>query len=245
MIQVVIVDDESKGRKTLHNFLNKFCPNVNIIGDANSVETAKILIDTKQPELVFLDIEMQDGSGFDLLAKFDTFNFNVIFVTAHNDYALKAIKCSAVDYLLKPVLPEELIFAVNKFSKEKELKNLSHRLENLISNKHEINRLALPTNTGIELLKINEIVFCESSGNYTIFNTTTNKKIMVSKTIKEYDAFLSECNFFRIHQSYLVNLDYITEFNKNDGGFVILTNNKKLPVSRRNKQAFLEKILNK
>jgi two-component system, LytTR family, response regulator len=243
MIKTVIIDDESKGRKVLFNYLNKYCPNVNIIGQADGVKTGKELIDIKQPNLVFLDIEMKDGTGFDLLEKFNQFNFGVIFVTAHNDYALKAFKFSAIDYLLKPVIPEELIVAVNKFAKDQELKNLSYKLENLIGNKNEIKKLALHTNKGVELLKIENIIFCESSGNYTIFNTNSNRKIMVSKTIKDYESILIDHKFFRIHQSYLVNLDYITKFNKNDGGFVVLSNNKKLPVSRRNKQAFLEALL--
>ncbi len=243
MIRAVLIDDESKGRKILYNYLNKYCHNIDIVGHADGVKTGKALIDAKQPDLVFLDIEMKDGTGFDLLEKFTQFSFGVIFVTAHNEYALKAFKFSAIDYLLKPIIPEELIISVNKFSKDQELKNLSYKLENLIGNKNEIKKLALSTNKGIELLKIDDVIFCESSGNYTVFNTSSNQKIMVSKTIKEYDTILSDCNFFRIHQSYLVNLDYITKFNKNDGGFVILSNNKKLPVSRRNKQAFLDAIL--
>jgi len=243
MIQTILIDDESKGRKILSNFLHKYCPNVNIIGEADGVQTGKDLIDTLQPDLVFLDIEMKDGTGFDLLEKFTQFSFGVIFVTAHNEYALKAFKYSAIDYLLKPVLPDELITSVNKFEAEKDLKNLSYKLENLIKNRTELKRLALPTSSGVELLKIEDIIYCEASGNYTIFHNIKNKEITVSKTIKEYERMLINSNFFRIHQSYLVNLSFVSKYNKNDGGFVILTNTKKLPVSRRNKQAFLDRIM--
>jgi two-component system LytT family response regulator len=243
MIQAVIIDDESKGRKILHNFLSKFCPHVHIIGDADGVETGIDLITQKQPELVFLDVEMKDGTGFDLLQKMPSLNFAVIFVTAHSEYALQAFKSSAIDYLLKPVLPEELMLAVNKFLKDKSLKNSDTRLKNLLDNQNEITKLALPTHAGIELLKIKDLIYCESSGNYTSFYTTAGSEIVVSKTIKEYDGILSPHNFFRIHQSYLINLDYVVKFNKNDGGFVTLSNKKQLAVSRRNKQKFLEAIL--
>lgn len=243
MIKAVIIDDESKGRNILKNSLKKYCHKVSIIGEADGVETGKNLIDTKQPELVFLDIDMKDGTGFDLLEKFSQFSFGVIFVTAHNEYALKAFKCSAIDYLLKPILPNELVQAVTKFEKDLALKNLSYKIESLLENKAKIKKLALPTLNGIELLKIDELIYCESSSNYTIFNTTSNTQIVVSKTIKEYAVVLSEYNFFRIHQSYLVNLDYVSKYNKNDGGFVILENGKKIPISRRNKQAFLKVIM--
>lgn len=243
MITALLIDDESKGRNTLYNFLSKYCPNVTIIGEADGVSSGKKAIDKLHPDLIFLDIEMRDGTGFDLLEKYTKFSFSVIFVTAHNEYAVKAFKCSAIDYLLKPIIPEELITAVNKFEAEKELKNLSLKLENLIEHKSNIKRLALPTSKGIELLKIDDIIYCESDGNYTLFKTNSNEIITVSKTIKEYDTILTDFNFFRIHQSYLVNLDYVSKYNKNDGGFVTLSNNQKLPVSRRNKQAFLEKII--
>ncbi|HIP48159.1 MAG TPA: response regulator transcription factor [Lutibacter sp.] len=243
MIKAVLIDDESKGRKILRNTLLKYCHKVEIIGEADGVVNGKVLIDELQPELVFLDISMKDGTGFDLLALFSHFSFGVIFVTAHNEFAIKAFKCSAIDYLLKPVIPDELIQAVTKFENERELKNLSNKIASLIDNKIKIKKLALPTSTGIELIKIEEIIYCESARNYTIFNTISNKQIIVAKTIKEYDIALSDSNFFRIHQSYLVNMDYISKYNKNDGGFVILENNKKLPVSRRKKQAFVEAIL--
>ncbi len=242
MIRAVLIDDESKGRKTLKNALDKYCHKVDIVGEAEGVVSGKELIETMQPELVFLDIDMKDGTGFDLLEKFQHFSFGVIFVTAHNEYAVKAFKCSAIDYLLKPVLPEELVQAISKFESEMKLKNLSFRLKSLIENRNHLKKLALATSEGVELLNIKDLIYCEASGNYTTFFTPT-KQILVSKTIKEYDSFLTETHFYRIHQSYLVNLNFIAKYNKNDGGFVVLENGKKLPVSRRNKSGFLDRIL--
>lgn len=243
MVRSVIIDNEKKSRKTLRNFLQKYCHDVEILGEADGVASGIELIEKTNPDLVFLDIEMDDGTGFKLLESMDDIQFNVIFVTAYSNYAIKAFKISAVDYLLKPINPEELIAAIDKFQKETGLKGIHNKLEVLLGNQNSIKKIAFPTSEGIELVKINQIIHCEASDNYTTIFMNTERKIMVSKTIKEYDTMLSEFGFFRIHQSHLVNLDYISKFNKNDGGFVVLNNGKKLPVSRRNKQEFLEKLL--
>lgn len=243
MIKSVIIDNEIKSRKTLSNFLLKYCKEVEIIGEADGVASGIDLIKTTNPELVFLDIEMTDGTGFKLLESIEDIQFSVIFVTAYSDYAVKAFKISAVDYLLKPINPKELMEAIEKYQKETGFKGIHNKLEVLLGNQSTIKKIAFPTSDGIELVKIDEIMHCEADDNYTSIYLNNKKRILVSKTIKEYDTMLSDFGFFRIHQSHLVNLDYITKFNKNDGGYVILENGKKLPVSRRNKQAFLEKLL--
>lgn len=243
MIKSVIIDNETKSRKTLRNFLQKYCKNVEVLGEADSVSSGIDLIKTEHPELVFLDIEMTDGTGFKLLESFDDIQFSVIFVTAYSAYAIKAFKISAIAYILKPINPQELIEAVEKYQKETGLKGIHHKLEVLLGNQSSVKKIAFPTSEGIELVKLNQIVHCEADDNYTSIFLVNDKRILVSKTIKEYDTMLSDFGFFRIHQSHLVNLDYISKFNKNDGGYVVLENGKKLPVSRRNKQEFLEKLL--
>lgn len=243
MIKSVIIDNEKKSRKTLSNFLQKYCKTVEVLGEADGVATGIELIKDKQPELVFLDIEMTDGTGFKLLESFDDIQFSVIFITAYSAYAIKAFQISAIAYLLKPINPQELIEAIDKYQKEIGLKGIHNKLEVLLGNQSSIKKIAFPTSEGIELVKLNQIVHCEADDNYTSIFLANDKRIVVSKTIKEYDTMLSDFGFFRIHQSHLVNLDYITKFNKNDGGYVVLENGKKLPVSRRNKQEFLEKLL--
>lgn len=243
MIKSVIIDNEKKSRKTLSNFLLKYCKNVEVLGEADGVATGVELIKKENPELVFLDIEMTDGTGFKLLESFEDIQFSVIFVTAYSAYAIKAFQISAIAYLLKPINPQELIEAIEKCQKDIGLKGIHNKLEVLLGNQSSVKKIAFPTSEGIELVKLNQIVNCEADDNYTSIFLANEKRILVSKTIKEYDTMLSDFGFFRIHQSHLVNLDYISKFNKNDGGYVVLENGKKLPVSRRNKQEFLEKLL--
>ncbi len=243
MIRSVIIDNEIKSRKTLSNFLTKYCKDVNIIGEADGVASGIELINSLTPDLVFLDIEMTDGTGFKLLESFEDIKFSVIFVTAYSEYAVKAFKISAVDYLLKPINPKELMEAIEKYKKEIGLKGIHNKLEVLLGNQSTVKKIAFPTSDGIELVKIDQIMHCEADDNYTSIFLNSDRRIIVSKTIKEYDIMLSEFDFYRIHQSHLVNLNYISKFIKNDGGYVILENGKKLPVSRRNKQEFLEKLL--
>nr|WP_321233193.1 LytTR family DNA-binding domain-containing protein [uncultured Psychroserpens sp.] len=243
MIKSVIIDNEKKSRKTLSNFLYKYCKNVEILGEADGVSSGIELIEKEKPELVFLDIEMTDGTGFKLLESIDDIQFSVIFVTAYSAYAIKAFKISAIAYILKPINPKELIEAIEKYQKEIGLKGIHNKLEVLLGNQSSVKKIAFPTSEGIELVKLNQIVHCEADDNYTSIFLANEKRIVVSKTIKEYDTMLSDFGFYRIHQSHLVNLDYIAKFNKNDGGYVVLENGKKLPVSRRNKQEFLEQLL--
>lgn len=243
MIKSVIIDNEKKSRKTLSNFLQKYCKQVEVLGEADGVASGIELIKNESPELVFLDIEMTDGTGFKLLESFEDIQFSVIFVTAYSAYAIKAFKISAIAYLLKPINPQELIEAIDKYQKEIGLKGIHNKLEVLLGNQSSIKKIAFPTSEGIELVKLNQIIHCQADDNYTSIYLTNEKRIIVSKTIKEYDNMLSDFGFFRIHQSHLVNLDFIAKFNKNDGGYVVLENGKKLPVSRRNKQEFLEKLL--
>ena len=196
------------------------------------------------PDVVFLDIQLQRETGFDLLTKLKEINFEVIFTTAYTEYAIKAFKFSAIDYLLKPIDIEELKKAVARVEKRVS-NNITGRLTQLVQNlkqgSSENYKIALPTLDGLVFVKINDILYCEASSNYTqIF--TSEEKYLVSKTLKEYDDLLSDHNFFRIHNSYLININSIKKYVKGDGGYVVLNNNTSLDVSKRKKEAFLNKI---
>jgi two-component system, LytTR family, response regulator len=240
MLTTIIVDDENKGRQTLQKILFLLQAQVNIIGEASSVAEALQSINQLKPELVFLDINLGDGTGFDVLEQIQYKNFQLIFITAHEEFALKAFRYSAIDYITKPIDPDVLESALQKVYKQNKQTNLEQKLEALFLNKQKINKLALPSTTGLELVKVSEIVRCESSNNYTTFYLNNQRKILVSKTLKEYEELLMEEGFFRIHQSHLINLEYATGYNKLDGGFVQMADGSQIEISRRKKDAFLD-----
>ncbi len=241
-IKTVIVDDEKRARESIADMIALYCPKLNIAGVADSVLSGLEMIKTENPDLVFLDIKMQDGTGFDLLNRIENKNFALIFLTAYDEYAIKAFKFSAVDYLLKPLDPDELISAVNKAVEdiENNKMNISTLIENLNSIKKDNKKIVLKTTDSIHLISINDIIRLESTGNYTKFYLVNQKPIMVSHTLKDYDDILTEYGFFRVHQSHLVNLQHIIRLDKADGGVIVLTNNEQAPISIRKKEAFLK-----
>jgi two-component system LytT family response regulator len=202
-------------------------------------------IDQFNPDVVFLDIQLQRETGFDLLTRLKDFDFEVIFTTAYSEFAIKAFKFSAIDYLLKPIDIEELKRALLKV--ERRIGNtfterLQQLMQNLRTGSSENYRLALPTTDGLVFVKINQILYCEASSNYTEIIMDDNKKYVVSRTLKEYEDMLTEQNFFRIHHSYLINLNGIKKYVRGDGGYVIMNNDKSLDVSKRKKEGFLSRI---
>lgn len=240
--RAIMVDDETKSRTALGSFLSKYCPSIEIVGEADGVKTGLEAIKTLSPDVIFLDIEMNDGTGFDLIKQLSEVKFEVIFVTAFNQYAIKAFRYSAIDYLLKPVNPEELIQAVSKLSDEGRISQIEQKLEALMANKTSIHKIAIPSMEGIRLEKVENIVYCESDNYYTIIHLVTGEKLLVSKTLKEYDKTLSADGFIRIHQKYLVKVSEIKTYSKSDGGFVTLNNGTHLTVSRRKKDELLKAI---
>ncbi|MBM3434670.1 MAG: response regulator transcription factor [Bacteroidetes bacterium] len=243
--KTVIVDDEGKARTTLKNLLEVHCPSrINVIGEADCVERGLEIIQAMNPDLVFLDVQMPDGTGFDLLEQIPEIRFKVIFASAFDKFAIQAFKFSALDYLLKPVEAEKLIEAVSKLDESERFKELNKKLEVLLSNKNSFEKIALPTLDGIIFVKIKEIVRCESDNNYTGIFLKSGEKIMVSRTLKEYDDMLTPFNFFRIHKSHLINLGFLARYKKGEGGFVIMEDGAELEVSRRRKEEFLEAIQN-
>ena len=247
MLRTVIIDDEKKAREAIMLALEIYCKNIEIIGEANSVQSAYDLINSVSPDLVLLDIEMQDGSGFDLLKKFPEPEFIPIFITAYNHYAIKAFKYSALDYLVKPVDPDELVRAVVKAGKYAEKKDIIKKIEvlntNILNKLSEPQKIVLKTEQCIFIVDVSDIVNCESDGNYTTFYLKNDKKIVVSKIIKEFEELLKHNNFFRIHQSHLINLNHLSSYDKQTG-YVIMADNKKLPVSLRKKNSLID-LLNK
>ena len=241
MLKALVIDDEANNREKLHNNIIKYCPDVQVVGEADGVRTGISAIRNFLPELVFLDIRMNDGTGFDLLNRFESIDFKVIFVTAYEEYAVRAFRMSAVDYLLKPIDPEELVEAVKK-AREQIRRNVQSQLDALKNNLQpgQSKKIVLKEAENIHLVNITDIIHARSDSNYTIFHLPGNKKIMVSKQLKDYDDMLGEFGFFRAHKSHLVNLEQITRFEKADGGYLVMSDESRVPVASRKRERLME-----
>lgn len=246
MISVVIVDDVKKSRETLEQMLLNYCPHTEVVGKAGSAKDAYKLITETKPQLVLLDIEMPNGTGFDLLEMFDQIFFEVIFTTAFDQYALKAIKFCALDYLLKPIDIKELIQSIHKagerLGNQNDKGNFSHLLTNLKHKNSPTNKLALPTHEGLVFIVVQNIIRCVAEGNYTSIFFKDGKRIMTTRKIKDFEELLADHQFFRVHRSHLVNLNYIEKYFKGDGGYVVMVDGSSIDVARRKKEDFLERL---
>jgi two-component system LytT family response regulator len=242
MKRALIVDDEQNGREALKSILEKFTKDITIIGEAENVRDGINKIEDLEPEVVFLDVEMPDGTGFDLLEKVQKRNFEVVFITAFDNYAIKAFQFSAIDYLLKPIDPLLLKSTIEKLNQNTEINDISKKLDVLFGNKSKPEKITLPTTEGIHIIKIKNIVRCSADDCYTNFIMNDGNKIIVSKTLKEYSELLEDLNFFRVHQSHLVNLDYIERFVNTDGAYLIMSNGDQVDVSRRRKKSLLDTL---
>lgn len=245
MIKTILIDDEVHNLENLEWLLSKNCPNIEIIGKATSADEGIQLIHLLNPDLVFLDIEMPSKNGFELLESIPDIHFEVIFVTAYNQYALKAIKSCALDYLMKPVAIPELIASVKKveelISKKTENKKLKVLVENL-KESHHPKKIALPTADELFFVCIEDIIRCKSENNYTQFYLTNGTTILVSKTLKEWDDLLSSYNFIRTHQSHLINSIHIKSYVKKEGGYILMNDGSSICISRNKKEITLQKI---
>jgi len=243
VLTALIIDDVAQARATLKQDVADYCPEIDLLGEADGVVSGAKLIREKKPQLVFLDIQMQDGSGFDLLEILGDSAPKIIFTTASDAFAIKAFRFSAIDYLLKPIDPDELMAAVNKVGENPANDSGSMALlKDSISSKKAPQRLALNTLDKIHITEIKEIIRCESQGNYTEFFFTSGKKLLVTKTLKEFDKILSEQGFLRVHQSHLINKEQVKEFVKTDGGYLIMKDGDDVPVSSRKRASVLEAI---
>lgn len=246
MINAILVDDEPRNIRILKNLLEEFCPQVKVAGEAESSEAAIALIRSNQPDLVFLDIEMPFGNAFDLLDKLMPVNFQVIFVTAFDNYALKAFRYCALDYLLKPVDIDDLKTAVQKVLERVKEKDMDQKLDIFLKNikggKSSLQKIGLPTNDGLFFTNVENIIRCEASGSYTIIYLADKQKFVVSKSLKEYEDMLPEKDFCRIHHSHIVNLAYVKKYFKGRGGYIEMQDHTSIEVSTRKRDEFLSKF---
>ena len=258
MIRAIIVDDEEKSRKLLKDLLSKYCTNISVVEMAESVYSGMKAIQRHKPDLIFLDIIMPDENGFRLLEMIKDIDIEVIFTTAYDQYAVKAIRFSAMDYLLKPINIEELQNAVtrveDKINHKQEEQTFNKRLHVFLENSQSMphqKKIGLPTQSGINFVAIEDILLCRAEGNYSIIYMVSNGgKEIITRTLKEFEELLSDFNFFRIHRSYLINLNHIKEYNRTnqsldydgDGGCVVMSNNMKVPVSRDKRKLLLGKF---
>lgn len=244
-IKVILVDDEEKGRKTLKGLFSFIDQDIDIIGETDNINSAFELISSSSPDIVFLDIEMPSGTAFDLLNKFTSIPFEVVFVTAYSEYAIKAFKYSAFDYLLKPIDLDELNNTLTNYA-NKNKKDSSDQIQLLLNLFQEKNhkRIAIPETDGLSIVDTDDIIRCESDGNYTNIFLTDGSKLTSSKTLGEYEELLPTNIFFRIHRSHLINLNHIMKFVKNDGGYILMKDRSEIEISRRKKSDFIELLSN-
>ncbi|MFN8209653.1 MAG: LytTR family DNA-binding domain-containing protein [Bacteroidales bacterium] len=246
MIRSVVVDDEKPSREVICNYLKEFCPEVDVVATSGSVKGAYKTIKKHNPDLVFLDIELSDGKGFDLLNMFDKVDFSIIFVTAYSEHAVKAFRYSATDYLLKPVKIDELMEAVEKVKNNGNAnsspvsENIAELLNNLKNPSGNIPTLVIPHLKGYEVLKISEIIMCKADGYCTNFHLTDNRKTISSKNLKQYEELLAEHNFMRVHHSFIINMNHVTSFSRQ--GEISLIENNKASLGDNYKDSFVKRL---
>lgn len=240
-MKAIIVEDEKNVRKGLIQMINTFCSEVQIVGEAQNIKEAQHLLSKSSFDLLFLDIELPDGSGLDLLRETKSRDFQVIFVTAYNQYAIEAFRLSAADYLLKPVNPDHLIEAVKKTQKNNARIQSEISLSILMNNwPGQDRKIILKNSDNMHIVRIKDILYCTADGGYTRFHLVNGEKILTSTNLKEYEKVLSKSGFIRSHHSFLVNYHHIVRFNKNDGGQLVLSEGSIIPVSSRKKEQLLK-----
>jgi two-component system LytT family response regulator len=240
-IRTVIIEDEHKSMLTLQTLLERYCAEAEVVGTANCVEAGIQTIQEFKPELVFLDIAMPDGDAFDLLNRIGKADFEIIFVTAYNEFALKAFEFSALHYLLKPINYRELQEAVQRFLKVRHTPNIQPRLDILNSSlKSHFDKISLPSNDGLIIVEICDIVRFEAAGNYSSVFLSSGESIIVSKTLNQFEEILTGLHFIRIHNTHLINLKFVKKYQRGQGGTVTMNNGVCIPVSRTRKIDFLD-----
>ena len=248
MLSALIIDDEDRVRETLIHMLSAYCPNIKVIGQADSLASGYKQINELKPDVVFLDVRMPDGSCFELLKKFDKIDFYFIIITAYEEYAIQSFKVSALDYLLKPIDSTDLINAVVKLTKVISSEETNLKLNTLLSNidggKNDSKKIVLKTLEGVFVVDSDDVIRCESQNNYTVFHLKDKSTILVSKTLKEYEELLTPLTFIRCHQTHLVNTKYITKYIKHPNTILQLADGSEIPISVRKKES-IEKLYRK
>lgn len=242
-MRAIIIDDESKSRSAISSMVKKYCPDVAIVAEADGMKNGIEEIQKHNPDLIFLDIQMRDGSGFDLLKQIDDITFKIIFITAHNEFAINAFKFSAVDYLLKPINGRDLSDAVQRAQKMITKEEADLKMSVLNGNAQSAEkRIVLKTTDSIYIANLRDIVRCEADGNYTNIHLQDGKKILMSKSLKEFDDMFSGAGFFRIHNAHLINLAYLEKVKRSRGGEVMMKDASIIPVAFARKQALMKVI---
>jgi two-component system LytT family response regulator len=243
-LKAVIVEDEKSSREILSGYLEKYCPDVELCGMADSVEPGLKLIKTHKPHIVFLDIEMPFGNGFDLLDQVGEINFEIVFTTAFSNYALKAIQVSASHYLLKPINIDELIEAVesakNNLKKENQYLSSKVLVENIRLENQQLHKIVLPTMEGFEVVSIKNIVHCTADDNFTSFRLQDGSKKLICRSLKYYQSLLQDFDFLRVHKSHLINKHYVSKYRKGKGGVAVMQNGDEIEISITRKKEFLQ-----
>jgi len=247
MIRTILVDDEPRGLNTLKKLLQEYCPEIKVIAECTDAESAKDKIELLEPQLAFLDISLPGKTSFDLLSELDKINFEIIFVTAHNEYALEAFHYSAIDYLMKPIDEDILIDAVRRALKRVAMNSVNNNVSTLLHNLQKAQvpqemKLCIPSLKGFQVVELKDILYCEASGSYTNFFFLDKHSICTAKTIHDYEDLLEDAGFVRIHKSFLVNLLHVKEYLRGEGGSVILSNGHEVEVARRKKDLLISKI---
>ncbi len=244
-MRTVIIDDDTKIIAIISKLIHTGFPDISVVGTAGDIESGFEVIERTHPELLFLDINLPDGTGFDLLKRIDRIDFKLIFITAYEEYAVQAIKVSALDFILKPVDTAELTAAVNKAREVIKKEEQQLKINSLLANFGESNklkRIVLHTSDYLHFVDICDIIRCESDNNYTFFYLTGNRKVLVSKTLKEYDELLKNAGFLRVHQSHLINTAYVDKFVKSEGGYLLMKDASAVPVSLANRHNILKTL---
>lgn len=246
MIRTVIIDDEPHATKSLEILLSEDCPQVEVLASFNHPAEALLFLRSNQVDLIFLDIDMPFMNGFELLNRLAPINFDIIFVTAYDQYAIKAFKFSAFDYLLKPVDEVELINSVRKLEtktkKSTQNSNFEHLLEVFKSGQTAVKRIALPTLEGFEFIEVEKIIRCESDSNYTKIFLQNAPMMLVSRTLKEIEETLSDLPFIRVHNSHIIAKNHVKKYVKADGGYILMIDNAEIPISRARKEEVINEL---
>jgi len=246
MIKTLIIEDELKSREMLAAIIQKNCPELIVSGLAANVDEGVSMIKDLRPDLVFLDISMPDGSGFDLLERAAGYKFELIFATASDQHAIRAIKYSACDYLLKPIDIDELKAAVNKVVQKKSaipnMENLQFLIQHLKRADENYQKITLPTGNAYEIVNVKDIVRCEADGSYTNFYLSDKRKLMISAGLKHYEELLPEADFIRVHHHHLINMNHVIRYLKEDGGYAVMSDGSKIEISRRKKETFMDRL---
>lgn len=240
-MKVLLIDDEAPVRENMKALLQRHVPEVVVAGEAEGVLSGLELLQKEEPDLVLLDVEMKDGTGFDLLSRCEDPRFSVIFVTGHDRYAIKAFRYSALDYLLKPVAPDELVQAISKV-KAAPWEQQAPKLTNLVDNNSKQpseKKVVLKDVDAVHLVAVKDIVRCEADNNYTLFYLSDGRKLLISRTLREYERLFDDQNFYRTHQSHLINMSFFSRYSKREGGTILMQDESAVPLATRKREAFL------